>query len=121
VAHQKRLKAVEIEWEKNPVNKKPVGPSKETVINGSYAPLSRPLFIYVNKSAAKTRPEVKAFVEYYLKNAAKLSEEVKYVSLPPKAYELTESRFAKMQAGSAFLGKEHVGLNIEDVLAREQK
>lgn len=121
VSHQKRLRAVEIQWDKNPVSTQPVGPSKEAVINGSYAPLSRPLFIYVNKKAAETRPEVRAFVEYYLKNAAKLSNEVKYVSLPAKAYELTQSRFAKLQTGSAFLGKAHVGLNIEDVLAGEQK
>lgn len=121
VAHKDRLKAVEVSWDKNPVTKKPVGPSKEAVIDGSYAPLSRPLFIYVNKRAAETKPEVKAFVEYYVRNASKLSEEVKYVSLPAKAYEIDESRFAKRTTGSAFLGKETVGLKIEDVLSREEK
>ncbi|MEL7037048.1 MAG: PstS family phosphate ABC transporter substrate-binding protein [Cyanobacteria bacterium J06592_8] len=58
-----------------------VKPSLETVNNGSYKPLSRPIFIYVSTNALK-RPEVKAFVQYYLQNSAKLSQEVGYVALP---------------------------------------
>jgi phosphate transport system substrate-binding protein len=58
-----------------------VKPSLDTVNNGSYKPLSRPIFIYVSTNALK-RPEVKAFVEYYLQNSAKLSKEVGYVPLP---------------------------------------
>ena len=57
------------------------------MINGTYQPLARPIFIYVNaKSLAK--PEVKEFVEFYMKNGAKLVKEVKYVPLPAKAYEV---------------------------------
>lgn len=55
-----------------------VQPSLETVRENSYSPLSRPLFIYVNK-ASLARPEVAAFVTYYLASAAKLSAEVGYV------------------------------------------
>jgi phosphate transport system substrate-binding protein len=58
-----------------------VKPSEETVNNHTYHPLSRPLFIYINKKSLK-RPEVKAFVEYYLSNAAKLVPEVGYVAVP---------------------------------------
>ncbi len=64
-----------------------VAPSQDTVLNGSYAPLSRPLFIYVNKDALKTNPLVAKFVRYYLENAAVLSEEVGYVPLPQSEYE----------------------------------
>ena len=58
----------------------PVLPSIETVKNKTYAPLSRPLFIYVSATAAQ-RPEVKAYVNYYLANAATLAKEVGYVPL----------------------------------------
>ncbi|MBI3618174.1 MAG: PstS family phosphate ABC transporter substrate-binding protein [Candidatus Omnitrophica bacterium] len=64
-----------------------VAPSKDTVLNGSYAPLSRPLFIYVNKDSLKTKPLVAKFVRYYLENAPTLSAEVGYVPLPQNEYE----------------------------------
>ena len=48
-----------------------VRPTDETVKTGKYKPLSRPLYIYVNKKSLKEKPEVRAFVEYYLKNASK--------------------------------------------------
>ena len=82
VENQDKLKAVPIvEKEGKPA----VSPSEATVINGTYQPLSRPIFIYVNaKSIAK--PEVKKFVEFYMANAAKMAKEVKYVPLPADAY-----------------------------------
>jgi len=57
-----------------------VAPSSETVQDGSYAPLSRPLFIYV-KADSLRKPEVEAFVEYYLENAATLAEQALFVPL----------------------------------------
>ena len=64
-----------------------VVPSKETVLGGTYKPLSRPLFIYVSKEAWKNKPAVKQFVEYYIDHAAELSEEVGYVALPQNEYD----------------------------------
>ena len=64
-----------------------VVPSRDTVLAGSYAPLSRPLFIYVNKDSLKNKPLVAKFVRYYLENAPTLSEEVGYVPLPQSEYE----------------------------------
>jgi phosphate transport system substrate-binding protein len=61
-------------------------PSEETVRNHSYKPLSRPLMIYVSK-AALARPEVKAFVEFYLNNAAALVPQVGYVALEAAQYQ----------------------------------
>ena len=97
-----------------------VAPSEETVINGSYQPLARPIFIYVNaKSAAK--PEVKEFVEYYMKNGEKLTKEVKYISLPAKAYTYNLEHFAKMAKGTKFGGENKVGLTIEALMKLEAK
>jgi phosphate transport system substrate-binding protein len=113
-----KLKAVAVDWEKDKLG--PVLPSKETVINGTYNPLSRPLFIYVKKTAA-ARPEVAKFVEFYLTNASTLAAEVKYVPLPAKAYELALARFKARQTGSGFGGVPEVGLPIEEILRREPK
>ena len=63
-----------------------VEPSEETINNGSYTPLSRPLFIYVNIDSLQ-RQEVKAFVDFYLRNAADLAASVGYVGLPQPFYD----------------------------------
>jgi phosphate transport system substrate-binding protein len=99
---------------------KAVEPSEASVIDGSYNPMSRPIFIYVSDSAYK-RPEVKEFVEYYLKEGAKFAKEVKYVPLPAKAYEISGEHLKKGKLGTAFGGKNEIGIKIEDLLAREAK
>mgnify|MGYP002661074546 FL=1 len=58
-----------------------VRPTDETVKTGKYKPLSRPLYIYVNKKSLKEKPEVRAFVEYYLRNAPKAVKLTGYVPL----------------------------------------
>lgn len=63
-----------------------VGPSVTTINDGSYAPLSRPMFIYVN-NASLERTEVRDFIEYYMNNAAELAEEVGYVGLSEADYQ----------------------------------
>ncbi len=68
-----------------------VEPNDETVQNGTYTPLSRPLFIYV-KETALARPEVEAFVEYYLNNASLLVPQVGYVALAPERYDAMAAR-----------------------------
>jgi phosphate transport system substrate-binding protein len=59
-----------------------VEPTDTTINDGTYTPLSRPLFIYPDVGKAKTRPELKAFVDYYLANASKLASEVGYIAEP---------------------------------------
>ncbi|MDZ4166050.1 MAG: hypothetical protein U1C55_13065, partial [Smithellaceae bacterium] len=95
-------------------------PTEQTVMDGTYQPLSRPLFIYVSKKAAD-KPEVKEFVDYYLKNAAKLAKDVQYIPLPARAYKLAEERFTKKKTGTMFEGHAEVGVRIEDLLKREEK
>jgi len=97
-----------------------VPPTTENVINGSYNPLARPIFIYVNTKAAQ-RPEVKEFVEYYMKNGDKLAREVKYVPLPKKAYEYNLDVLAKMRKGTKFGGHNKVGLTIDELMKLEAK
>lgn len=117
--HAAKLKAVGLQWDKNVV-KEPVLPTSETVVKGIYNPLSRPLFIYVNRKSAE-RPEVKEFVEFYLTNAEKLVAEVKYVPLPAKAYEMGLERFRKLETGSGFGGVQEVGLPIDEIFKRKPK
>lgn len=94
-------------------------PSPETVSNGTYQPLSRPIFIYVSKAAA-SRPEVASFIEYYLTKGAPLVQETGYIPLPPKAYELAMARFKANKVGTLFAGDgSKVGVTVEDLLARE--
>jgi phosphate transport system substrate-binding protein len=110
-----KLKAVAVDGGKGPVM-----PSAQSVENGTYNPLSRPIFIYVSKKSA-AKPEVREFVEYYLKNAAPLVKEVKYVPLPAKAYTLAHEHFQKGKLGTVFGGEAEVGIKIEDLLKREAK
>lgn len=72
----------------------PINPTLETVSNGTYSPLSRPLFIYVNSKAAK-KAEVKSFIEFYIANAPELSTEIGYVPLPAELYQAEADKFAK--------------------------
>lgn len=104
----------------NPKTGKEVLPTEQTVMDGTYQPLSRPLFVYVSKKAAE-KPEIKEFVEYYFKNASKLVKEAKYIPLPAKAYKLAEERFARKKTGTMFEGHAEVGVKIEDLLKREEK
>lgn len=59
-----------------------VAPSEETALDGTYTPLSRPLFIYTRESFLEDRPEVLGFVNFYLENSQELVPEVNYVALP---------------------------------------
>lgn len=93
-----------------------VAPSAETIANGSY-PLSRPLFIYVNAEALR-RPQVQRFIQYFIANAPELTARVGYVPLPASAYEAFAQRARDRAAGTAFGGRQQVGVSIADVIAR---
>jgi phosphate transport system substrate-binding protein len=84
----------------------PITPTLNTVQDGSYAPLSRPIFIYVASTAAG-RPEVESFVQFYLEHAPELVQEVGYVALPAEIYALVKARFERRIAGSVYQ-TEHV-------------
>jgi phosphate transport system substrate-binding protein len=97
-----------------------VAPSEQSVENGTYQPLSRPIFIYVNAKSA-SKPEIKEFIEYFNKNATQLVKEVKYVPLPGKAYTYNQQTLGKMRLGTKFGGENKVGLTIEQLMQMEAK
>ena len=116
--NSKSLKALAILGGEKAPTQKPVMPSKETVENNTYFPLSRPLFIYVSEASAK-KPEVSEFVKYYIKSAEAIVPAVKYVALPAKAYEMAQEHFAKGKLGTVFGSDSHVGVKIEELLKKE--
>lgn len=63
-----------------------IEPSPKTIEDGSYSPLSRPLFLYVNKASLE-KEEVMEFLKFYIENAADLATEVGYIQLPTKMYD----------------------------------
>jgi phosphate transport system substrate-binding protein len=119
--NQDKLKLVAIDDE-NPKNGNgPITPSFETVINGTYQPLARPIFIYVSTKAVN-RPEVKEFVQFYLTAGRPLVREVGYIPLADKVYDLALNRFEKQTVGSVFSGKgSQAGVTLESLLTTEAK
>jgi len=109
-----KLKSVKIKLDQNAPA---VEASVENARTGKYQPLSRPIFIYVNKKKAEEKPEVAKFIDFYLdkKNAVELVREVGYVPLPESALSTIQQRWKDRKVGTGFKGSE-VGLSIEDVL-----
>jgi phosphate transport system substrate-binding protein len=96
LAHAAQLKSIAVDNGKGCVK-----PSPETVKDGSYQPLSRPIFIYVNRTIA-ARPEVRAFVRFFLaaENAQHI-QSIGYVPLPPDGQRAELERFDSGVTGSA--------------------
>lgn len=107
-----------------PVSARPGAPavaaSFETVINGTYQPLARPIFIYVNANSA-AKPHVREFLEFFSLHGEKLAQEVKYVPLPTKAYEYNLDTLRKLRTGTKFDGENKVGLTIEQLMKLEAR
>lgn len=97
-----------------------VMPSIAAVNDGTYEPLSRPLFIYVSEAASR-RPEVREFIEFYLTEGPELAKEVGYVPLPAEAYRLAQKHFKEKKLGTVFGGTPEVGVTIDELLVREGK
>jgi len=111
----KRLRAVPI------VNAqgKAVLPSRKTVEDGSYNPLSRPIFIYVNSESLR-RPEVREFVEFYQRQASKLIPPTGYIPLPARAYAANLDNIRRGKTGTVFGGENKVGLTIDQLMKMER-
>jgi phosphate transport system substrate-binding protein len=115
-----KLKLVPINDGNEANGKGAISASAETVTNGTYQPLSRPVFIYVNAKAAD-RGDVKAFVKFYLENAPALAKEIGAVPLPAEVYELGLKHFEAKKTGTVFgKGKKAVGVNMAELLKAEQ-
>jgi len=119
VKNKDRLKLVAID-DGNPVNGAgAITPSAETIASGAYAPLSRPLFLYVSQIAAGHK-QTQNFITYYLDQVSAAAHEVGYVALPPNLLALARRRFQHRQPGTAFDGGGiEVGLNLAELLEAE--
>ncbi len=97
--NQGKLKLLAVD----PGDGKPITPTGQTIRDGTYKPLSRPLFIYVNKTSY-ARPEVKTFVDFVLANARSIVEHprVMYIALPDELYSLGKERLQKGKTGTVF-------------------
>lgn len=85
--NKEKLKLIRVDNGENAVY-----PTLETVSDGTYAPLSRPIYIYVRKDAAQ-RDEVQEFIKFYIENVPELSKEVGYIPLPGSLYEDVMNKF----------------------------
>jgi phosphate transport system substrate-binding protein len=92
--NRQRLKAVAVDGGNGCVE-----PTSETVQNGTYTPLSRPLFIYVKKSSL-ARPEVNEFVRFFLEQASLLVPETGYVAMPAEHYQSQLAQLAPGRSGN---------------------
>lgn len=111
-----KLKLVPIDDENDKNGKGPILPSLATVADGTYQPLSRPIFIYVSKKEA-LRPEIEAFITYYLTHGNALVEETGYIPLGDAGMKLVLARFKKKITGSLFSGEgSQVGVTVEKLL-----
>jgi phosphate transport system substrate-binding protein len=113
-ANLKRLKAVAIDGGKGAVL-----PSRQTVENATYQPFSRPLLIYVNYKSAQDKPEVRAFVDFYLKNAKNLVASVGSIPLPEEGYRLARVQFDKGEVGTVFEGVPQPNVTIAELLRKQ--
>ena len=97
-----------------------VEPSAETINDGTYQPLSRPLFIYINAEAAE-RPEVAAFVDFYLLEGPEIIPQIGYVPFTPEFYETIYARYTDGRTGSVFeSGESSQGVTIDDLLFADE-
>ena len=108
--NQDKLKIVKIDGGNGAV-----APSTKTINNGTYKPLSRPIFVYVNKVAAEN-PIVETFVHYYIDHVGQIAPEVGYVPLPDEIYQLVKQRFEQRVVGSVFAQSKNEGLSLKDIL-----
>jgi phosphate transport system substrate-binding protein len=113
-----RLKIVPVDDAKADNGAGPIAPSSDTVRNGTYQPLSRPLFVYVSRKAAD-RTDVQQFVDM-LFTRTDLVREVGYIELTPQIYDLARAHFAERRTGTAFENGNQVGMTLEALLTRER-
>jgi phosphate binding protein len=111
VENQQRLKLIAVD--KGDGNC--VKPALETIVDASYQPLSRPIFIYVRRSVAD-RPEVRQFVNFYLSRSFTpiiFTNEVGYIPLADDIYQAIQRRFTNNITGTLFPNGAEVGATLE--------
>ncbi len=97
-----------------------VYPNEKSVMDGTYNPLARPIFIYIKEDSLK-QPHVRRFVEFYMKNVSKITKEIKFVPLPDQVYIANLKHIENNRIGSVFGGHNKVGMTIEELVNAEVK
>jgi phosphate transport system substrate-binding protein len=115
--NRNRLKLVAVDDGNESNGAGPIAPSPETVGNGTYRPLSRPIFIYA-KVKSLDRPEVKQFIDFYLKEGVPLVRDVGYIPLTDKEYELVRGRYNSKKTGTMFQGTSSGPTTLEQRLSQ---
>ncbi|WP_083445124.1 PstS family phosphate ABC transporter substrate-binding protein [Pseudorhodobacter aquimaris] len=113
--NRSRVKAVEISYQGGDC----VAPTVEAAGDGSYQPLTRPLFIYANKAHLDEKPEVLAYAKFMFdpEHAQELVSETGYLALPKEAFVLAEEKIDARKTGSFFDGGSKIGVSVADLLA----
>ena len=118
-ANRNKLKIVPVDDGKADNGAGPIVPSAQTVRDGTYQPLSRPLFVYVSRKAAD-RAEIQKFVSMFF-DRTDLVKEVGYIELTPQIYDMARKHCADKRTGTAFgEGGSQVGMTLEQLLANER-
>lgn len=113
------LRIIPVDDENDENGKGPILPTAETIIDGTYQPLSRTLFLYVSLRAAE-RKEVSHFVEFYLRAARLVARDLGYVGLPEHLMQMVQKRYTTRQTGSALeSGAGMIGVTLSDLLQAE--
>ncbi len=112
-ANRNRLRALAVQGMRGTVL-----PSVQSVQDSRYLPLSRPLFFYVNDQALKTRPVVRAMVNFTLQRGVKIARQAGVIPLQDSTYRLVTNKLYRNVLGSAFAGKLPIGLTVGQVLER---
>jgi len=113
--NQDRIRVVPIEDGDATNGAGPIVPSLQTVGDGTYQPLSRPIFIYVSTAAAEEEATA-AFIDFYLGDGVELVSEVGYIPFPASIYELVRERFSSRTTGSIFSGGSEIDVTVEELL-----
>lgn len=113
--NRERLQAVGIRQEDGSC----VEPSTETAANGTYQPLTRPLFIYVNAAHLDSMPAVQDYAMFMMNGelAPELVAETGYLPLPAEAFALAQSKITNRVTGTYFGGSSRTGVSVADLLA----
>lgn len=99
----------------------PVAPTADNVVQATYQPLSRPLFIYVNYTSAQRNPALREFVEFYLEQAPQVVNTVGYIPLSEEAYNIALVNFHRGQVGTVFDGVPQPNLTLGEVLRKTRR
>ncbi|MCP9888479.1 PstS family phosphate ABC transporter substrate-binding protein [Cyanobium sp. ATX 6A2] len=95
-----------------------VAPSVESAQDGSYKPLSRPLFMYVNDKQMREDDTIRSFVGFTVGNGLRFVEEAGYIPLPADTYRLVETKLYRHILGTSFGGDLPIGLTIGEALRK---